>query len=152
MKKAKHILLIAAFSAYAVLMLWLLFGQRMDRLFFSPDGYITAISEKVNLIPFRTIAEFVKGLSDTGRNGAAVINLYGNVIMFVPLGFFIPAVFPKARSLRRCMLVSLAVLVCVEVIQFVTLLGSLDIDDIILNLAGVLVGYGFFKILNRIKR
>ena len=71
--------------------------------------------------------------------------------MFVPLGFFLPAVFPKARSFRRSMLLSLLLLFAVELIQFFTLLGSLDIADVILNMVGVLVGYGVYWLFARKK-
>jgi len=148
MKNMKRPLLFSAFSAYVVFMLWLLFGMRSSRLFWAPDGYWEALYGNINLIPFRTVAEFGQALS----SGASVINLYGNVIMFVPLGFFLPAVFPKTRPFRRCMLAALLILCSVELIQLVTLLGSLDIDDVILNMVGVLIGYGLWRILNRGKR
>lgn len=143
----KRVLLYILFAAYAAFMLWLLFGMRSDRLFWAPRGYWEAFRENINLIPFRTIADYAKKLVSTRANGDSVINLFGNVIMFVPLGFFIPSVFPKERAFRKSMLWTLAVLVCVEVIQLVTLLGSFDIDDVILNMAGAAVGYGVYKII-----
>ncbi len=151
MKNTKRILLLAAFSAYVFFMIYLLFLMRSSRFFWAPDGYWETFRGNVNLIPFRTIAEYAKGLSKTA-NGDSVINLYGNVIMFVPLGFFLPTVFPKARPFRSCLLTALVILCTVELIQLITLLGSLDIDDVILNLAGVVVGYGVWKITTLIKR
>ena len=150
MKNLKRIILYAAFSAYAVFMLWLLFGMRSGRLFWAPDGYWETLRENINLIPFRTISQYAEKLVNTKANGDSVINLFGNVIMFVPLGFFLPAVFPKARPFRRSMLIALLILCAVELIQFFTLLGSLDIDDVILNMVGVLVGYGVWRIGKRI--
>jgi len=143
----KRVILSVLFAAYAAFMIWLLFIMRSERLFLAPDGYWTAFRENINMIPFRTIADYAQKLVSTKANGDAVINLFGNVIMFVPLGFFIPAVFPKERSFRKSMLWTLAVLVCIEVIQLVTLLGSFDIDDVILNMAGAAVGYGVYKII-----
>ena len=151
MKNLKRVILYAAFSAYAVFMIYLLFVMRSDRLFWAPDGYGEALRENLNLIPFRPIAEYAERLVNTKANGDSVINLFGNVIMFVPLGFFLPAVFPKARSFRRSMLFSLLLLCAVELIQFFTLLGSLDIDDVILNMVGVLVGYGVYWLFARKK-
>lgn len=152
MKYLKRIILYAAFSAYAVFMVYLLFLMRSDRLFWAPDGYWEALRKNINLIPFRTIAEFAKGLVNTKANGDSVINLFGNVIMFVPLGFFLPAVFPKARPFRRSMVTALLILCAVEMIQLITLLGSLDIDDVILNMVGAALGYGGYRILTWRKR
>lgn len=135
-----------AFAAYALLMLWLLFGQRAIR---GSDGYdLALLAENINLIPFRTIAEFLHDLHGGGRSHA-IINLFGNVIMFVPLGFFIPAVFKKAEAFRHTMLWSVLAIVCIEIIQLFTLLGSLDIDDVILNIIGILIGYGVYRLLLR---
>lgn len=151
MKNIKRIIPRIAFSAYAVFMVYLLFGMRWSRLFWAPDGYWETLCGNINLIPFRTIAEYAEGLSKTA-NGDSVINLYGNVIMFVPLGFLLPAVFPKARPFRTCLLTALVTLCAVELIQLVTLLGSLDIDDVLLNLAGAVIGYGMWWLLSKIKR
>jgi len=151
MKKTGQILLYIAFSTYAVLMLWLLFGMRSSRLFYAPDGYWHRLIESINPIPFQTILEFAKKLGNKA-NGDAVINLFGNVIMFIPLGFFLPAVFPKARSFKQCMLISLIILCVVELTQLVTLLGTMDIDDVILNMLGVLMGYGVYRLWKKIKR
>ena len=146
MKKAKRILLLIAFSAYAFIMLYLLFGMRSSRLFWAPDGYWQRFGESINPIPFQTIMEYAKKLGDKA-NGDAVINLFGNVIMFIPLGFFLPAVFPKTRPFRSCMLMTLVILAVIEFTQLVTLLGTLDIDDVILNMAGAAMGYGVWRLL-----
>ncbi len=152
MKNTKRILLLAAFSAYALIMLYLLFGMRLSALFYAPDGYWKALCDHINPIPFETILEFTQKLGETGKNGAAVINLFGNVIMFIPLGFFLPAVFPKARPFRSCMLMALVILAVIEFTQFVTLLGTLDIDDVILNMAGAAMGYGVWRLLTMKKQ
>lgn len=142
----KNKLLKAGFAVYVLLMLWLLFGQRFG---YTKDGtYLEMLQANVNLVPFHTVLLFVRSLIHSGNPALlkhAVINLAGNVIMFVPLGFFIPAVFVSLRTLGKTMLCSAAVMTVVEIIQLFTLLGSCDVDDLILNILGVFIGFIMFK-------
>ncbi len=132
MKRTGRIL----FALYAMLMLWLLFGQRMGQ----PSG-------GVNLIPLATAADFLRLLA-AGRNVRhAVINLAGNVVMFVPLGLLLPLSFDSLHRFRRCMAASAVIIICVELVQLITRLGVCDVDDLILNLIGAAIGYGIYKLL-----
>lgn len=150
MKKTKSVIY-WLFAAYGLLMLWLLFGQRMGVMISGTwtehcwDDFL----QKINLIPLHTITEFWNNLHGGGRSHA-FINLAGNVVMFVPLGFFIPYVFRKADSFRHSMIYALITIVCIEIIQLVTLLGSLDVDDLILNMIGVVIGYLIYRLAARL--
>jgi len=150
MKKKKSVIY-WLFAAYVLLMLWLLFGQRMAVMISGTwtESYWEDFSQKINLIPLHTITEFWNNLHGGGRSHA-FINLAGNVVMFVPLGFFIPYVFRKADSFRHSMLYALIMIVCIEIIQLVTLLGSLDVDDLILNMIGVVIGYLIYRLAARL--
>lgn len=134
----------ALFMAYSALMLWLLF----DRPGFTEGiPYWEQITRQLNLIPFRTLRLFA-GLLDSGVRvyiRMAVINLGGNIIMFVPLGFLLPRVFPRLSSLPRVMLTTAAIITAVELVQLFTLVGSCDIDDLILNVFGSALGFGVHK-------
>jgi len=147
MERTKKIFLYGAFTVYVILMLWLLLGQRMPGGISGTwtENYWDVFLQKINLIPFRTVAEFWDDLHGGGRNHA-FINLAGNVIMFVPLGFFIPCVFRKTDTFLCSMLYALLAIVCIEIIQLVTLLGSLDVDDVILNMIGVAIGYWIYRL------
>ncbi|MBQ8401228.1 MAG: VanZ family protein [Clostridia bacterium] len=152
MKKTKSVIHLL-FAAYVLLMLWLLFGQRMAAAISGTwtENYWDDFTQKINLIPFQTIAEFWNNLHGSGRSHA-IINLAGNVVMFVPLGFFISYVFCKADIFRRSMLYALITIVCIEITQLVTLLGSLDVDDVLLNMIGVVIGYGLWACIGIRKR
>ena len=136
----------ALFMAYGTLMLWLLF----DRPGFTPGiPYWDQVAQQLNLVPFRTLRLFAH-LLDSGVRAhiqMAVINLGGNVIMFIPLGLLLPKVFPKLSSLLRVLLTTAAIIIFVEIIQLFTLVGSCDIDDLILNVAGAAIGYGLHKLI-----
>lgn len=135
----------AVFMAYCALMLWLLFDRPG---YMEGIPYWEQVAQQLNLIPFRTLRLFA-GLLDSARPvyvRAAIINLGGNIIMFIPLGLLLPRVFPKCTSLPRVLLATAAIITAVELLQLFTLVGSCDIDDLILNTLGAGLGYGLHKI------
>lgn len=143
-RKLKTVLKIC-FILYVILMLWLLFGQRMGRDLFGT--YWEVFESNINLTPFRTIRSFINTVSGTDYGYAfrhSVINLAGNIVMFIPLGFFIPCVFKKQSTFGRCMLFCAISVIIIELVQLFTLLGSCDIDDLILNMIGAAVGYEIY--------
>ncbi len=146
MRKAFQIILQIGFILYVLLMLWLLFGQRMGT---AVDGtYTERLKASVNLIPFSTVRHFLHTLHSTAEGYLfrhAVVNLAGNVIMFIPLGFFLPCLQPKRCTFFRCMGSGACIILVIELLQLITLLGHCDVDDLILNLAGIGIGFGIFK-------
>ena len=134
------------FIAYCALMAWLLFGrERYD----APMGYWKQIANNMNLLPFETIVMFANFLINdynVGLKRHAIVNLVGNVIMFVPLGFFMSALWKKFRPLWRCLLWGAGITVCVELIQLFALVGSCDFDDLMLNVVGIGLGYGAYRL------
>jgi glycopeptide antibiotics resistance protein len=69
--------------------------------------------------------------------------------MFVPLGALLPAVYTRLRSFFKTVFFSALLIAGVEAVQYVTLLGTCDIDDLILNLAGVILGYILYRCFRR---
>ena len=135
------------FLVYCGVMLWLLFGQRMD------GGQISISlgngDENVNFVPFETVRLYIRLLqksTDKALLRHAVINLVGNVVMFIPLGWLLPAVWQKTRAFFKTLFLSAAAICVVEAVQYFTALGSCDIDDLILNLLGAALGYGAWRL------
>ena len=77
-----------------------------------------------------------------------MINLAGNVIMFLPLGFCLAALWPSLRSVRKIALTTFLIIFLVELIQMLTLVGSFDTDDLMLNILGSLLGYWLFRFVH----
>ncbi len=130
-----------AFALYALIMLWLLFGQRIGNV--SVGDYWETVGRNVNLVPFETVGRFVRSMLHPRNDRAffeAVKNLGGNVILFIPFGFFVPAVFGKMKKPAMTFLFGSACIVAVEIVQLFTLLGKCDIDDVILNVIGIAIG------------
>jgi glycopeptide antibiotics resistance protein len=72
-------------------------------------------------------------------------NLFGNLIMFLPMGIYLPYYVKKINKVSRFAVSMLIFLFVIEVIQLVTRRGSFDIDDFILNMVGALIGFGIWK-------
>lgn len=140
------------FWAYCAVMVWLLFGRTR---FVAVDGYWNTLSEHVSLTPFRTIRLFENVLagdySASLRQGA-IVNLLGNIVMFLPLGFLPPLLWKGFRKLWKCLLWGGLIIVGVELVQLFALVGNCDVDDLLLNLVGIAIGYGLYHLLTVITK
>ena len=102
----------------------------------------------LNLRPLRTIGPALT----MGPGSDPFRLLLGNVLAFVPLGLLIPLVRPRRHSWRLVAALGLALTVAIETGQLAgsIVIGadyrSADIDDVLVNLVGALVGYGLFKV------
>lgn len=133
------------FVVYVALLLWLLFDRTPG--WGNELSYAEAMRSSMNLIPFYTIGNYwkvVQRMEFTSLFWHCVINLGGNIFLFIPIGYFLPKIWPFLRNFFSFLLTCIMSIVLVELVQLVTLLGSLDIDDLILNLLGMLVGYLIF--------
>lgn len=100
----------------------------------------------VNFVPFRTMKNYIKysGFLHT------LTNIFGNILIFIPYGILVAEIFPKFRKLSKIILLSFATSFFVEFIQF--FIGrSVDIDDLILNVFGSIIGYLIWKKVLRYK-
>lgn len=152
MKKTKRrtagqIFLRFLFVVYGIAMVWLLFGQRIGTEL-SYDDYLQRLQSNINLTPLYTIKLYLRILRESNSNALlrhALINLVGNVVMFIPLGIFMPGIFLKKPGFFSTIFTVAAMIIAVELVQLVTLLGSCDVDDLILNLLGAAIGYFLWK-------
>lgn len=105
---------------------------------------------RYNLELFREIKRFIIYREQLGAF-AVFANLAGNILIFVPYGFFI-SMASRSRGLFKTLFFSMGLSLCVEVVQLFTRVGSFDVDDILLNTIGGVLGYIFFSICNVIRR
>ena len=96
-----------------------------------------------NFIPFKEIFRYQL------FSASFIKNVVGNLIMFMPYGFFI-SYFLKLDKKRQIIIMSLLVSVTIEITQLI--IGRVfDVDDILLNVIGGLLGYWSFRIIDKIK-
>ncbi|WP_426515607.1 VanZ family protein [Diaminobutyricibacter sp. McL0618] len=104
----------------------------------------------LNLIPFATISNYL--FSDSaGVKRVAIGNILGNVVAFVPLGAFLP-LLRRRIGMWSNLLIVVCASVSVELVQGIFGVGASDIDDVILNTLGGLVGILFFTLLRVLLR
>jgi glycopeptide antibiotics resistance protein len=98
-----------------------------------------------NLIPFSTISFYLSGKINWL---IAFYNLAANIGLFIPYGIFL--MLKKSKSLVILVIIPLVSIVLIEVMQLFTQRGILDIDDLILNMLGVFLGYMIYPAFKRI--
>lgn len=131
-----------AFFIYLCLMVYFLFI--CERL-----GRVPNQTYRYNIVPFEEIRRFWNYRESIGLNGV-LLNLAGNVVCFIPLGFVLPVLSNRRLKFFSVLFISCTTSVMVELIQLYTKLGSCDVDDVILNTCGGIVGYILFAICNAI--
>ena len=131
----------AGFAAYILLMLWLLFIRHRG---VEITDYWAQLAGRVNLVPFSSMGSMLRTLWYNPYPAVlwtVVYNIGGNIIMFLPLGFFLRALVPKCRKFWRCMGAVAVIMTTVELCQLFTLRGFCEVDDLMLNLLGAAMGW-----------
>ena len=100
---------------------------------------------RANFVPFKTILQQLRG---DPRWSTSIINLVGNTVLFVPVGFLVSFVF-RSISWRRSLAIGIAVGLSLEGTEGLLRVGVVDVDDVILNAFGVVSGYWVFKLWER---
>ena len=101
-----------------------------------------------NFVPFKTIF-FYLYIADVNLN-IRIENLAGNVIGFIPFGFILPLLMKKFQRLSAVILGTFCLSLTFEILQLLFEFGSFDVDDLILNTFGGMLGYIPAKLLLRI--
>lgn len=91
-------------------------------------------SNEINLIPFRWIAEGVRPYIE-------------NILLFIPLGSFLPCIWKKYEALRKTALFGITFSLIIELTQLFSINRVTDIDDLMMNTIGALIGWVIFKLL-----
>lgn len=102
-----------------------------------------------NLVLFNEIKRFWTYRQRLGW--VSLANLIGNVLIFMPFGFFMPMA-SRYRSFFLTLIYSFGLSLLVETFQLITKVGSFDVDDLLLNTIGGIIGYIIFVICNAIRR
>lgn len=99
---------------------------------------------RINMIPF-------VHLMDYPIFREAMLNLIGNTTMFIPLGVVWPSVFKDLNTHKKVILAGVGVSLCIEILQLPFYDRVTDIDDLILNTLGYLIGYGILLLVRKLR-
>lgn len=137
MKKLIRNMLALAFVGYMILLIYF--------LFFSEEyGRTTHFANyQYNFTPFREISRYIRYRDVVGLD-YFLINVVGNVVVFMPFGFFVPGLekkkIGKILTFFKITILGFLFSLAVETVQLVSRVGCFDVDDLILNTIGVALG------------
>ena len=118
-------------------------------LFFAENyGRVTGLEKyRYNLVPFREIERFWKYRRELGIH--SFHNLAGNILGFVPAGFFIPMLWKEKRNFLYTVCMTFQLSLQAEILQLIFRVGSFDVDDLLLNTFGGILGYLLLILLKK---
>lgn len=103
-----------------------------------------------NLIPLKEIKRFIIYRHVVGIK-SFLLNIVGNIAGFMPCGFFLPVISRRCKMFLNTALLSFLFSFSIETIQLIFKVGSFDVDDMILNTLGGVLGYILYRIVQRIR-
>lgn len=123
----------------------------MEQLFAGMQGWSKNVIRDglaaANFMPLKTIRMYIKYADRLN----SFENLAGNILIFVPFGILLPMMGGRKKGFADVLLGALVLVLGIELFQLFTSFGVFDVDDIILNCFGAVLGY-FCYVLYRIKR
>ena len=124
-----HLLRCFFWIYFVVLVYFLLLSERKEYTYY-----------RYNLVLFQEIQRFLNGAKYFSTK-EILLNLLGNVIGFVPLGFLLPIIRRKKTFSFLCVIFVFLFSLTIEMIQLLFRIGVFDVDDLLLNTLGGLIGY-----------
>jgi glycopeptide antibiotics resistance protein len=97
-----------------------------------------------NFIPFKQISQYILNFHRYNFD-IWFLNLFGNIIFFMPFGFLLPLVYNKGKTIGNSIILATLFSSSIEILQYILELGIFDIDDIILNVIGSIIGFIIYK-------
>ncbi|MEI5906421.1 VanZ family protein [Bacillus spongiae] len=154
------------FCIFSFVVIWkLLLGRIVERVInyqngFPQNPYFFSFKEQrglftydidvwlsnVNIIPFKNIINYIVN-NDRFNIDIILNNTLGNILIFIPLGLFLPILFRRYGSFSKVTAFSIMTSFSIEALQFSTQIGQFDIDDVILNSIGGIIGFLLVKLI-----
>ena len=128
-----------------------LFSQTLlSEFYISQNGLALVQRDEsgINFIPFLTVVESCRETFGRGIASSFLINVAGNIAMFIPIGLFFPLLYQRF-DFKKIALLGLSVSVLIELLQL-PLNRKTDVDDLILNTAGAVIGFLLYMIVKRL--
>ncbi|MFJ8934570.1 VanZ family protein [Streptomyces sp. NPDC102365] len=127
----RFLVVVLAFAAMVA------FAAVLAKLTLQPSPASEALTHN-NIHPGRSLRAYL----DQPELRDAVKQIGGNIVLGIPFGLLLPLLVPKARGILRVTLLTALAMLLVEVVQGTFITGrAFDIDDVILNTSGALIGY-----------
>lgn len=134
------------FIAYVIGLIYMMviYHRNLDFTWVVTGGFpklVELMADTTNLIPFATINRYLAVLDRPSGLGLFIYNIVGNTVILIPFGYLFPIVNKAMKRWWAFVLAALIFILIMEILQFVSMSGTFDVDDILLNLIGALIGY-----------
>lgn len=141
----REALLLLMFVNLAVIIRFVFFPRALTEghiqpLVFDPD---TAWPFRINIVPFVHLFQY-------GNTRDIIWNVVGNTAMFIPSGIVLPVVYKKLDNFGKVVAAGAFISFCIEILQLPFASRASDIDDLIMNTLGVVIGYGIYAAARRV--
>ncbi|RDW19645.1 VanZ family protein [Oceanobacillus chungangensis] len=154
------------FSLYSFIILFMLLFERIiirmtdyyingityNRYITTPldsEGISDFLKYNSNFIPFKNTIGYLNGTHHVNTD-IIINNTLGNILLFLPLGIFLPLLFKKCSRFMKVMVASTIISFTIEILQIVLKIGRFDIDDVILNVIGGIIGFLLLKMIKSV--
>ncbi|KAB1440101.1 VanZ family protein [Candidatus Galacturonibacter soehngenii] len=104
------------------------------------------INRSINFIPFETIIGYMSGRSVVSQT-VVWYNILGNICLFMPLGIYLQLFRARKNRFFNSIIIVCIVSLMIELIQFVFGIGATDIDDVMLNCLGGVIGVLLYQVI-----
>jgi glycopeptide antibiotics resistance protein len=132
--------MISRWVAGVLLAVWLAFGLLVTLVPIEPP---VGLVVSPNPVPLHTIAIYLANLDSPFW----VRQLVGNLLLLMPVGLLGPIAFPSLSGWLRVLVVALVMSVAIEIAQLWIPNRMADVDDVLLNVAGAMLGYAILSLL-----
>jgi glycopeptide antibiotics resistance protein len=99
-----------------------------------------------NLVPLHTVAIYL----DRIGSPFWTMQIVGNLGLLLPVGLLGPVVLPPLRRWWLVLLLAIAISAAIEVAQLWVPYRSSDIDDVVMNVTGALLGFALYRLVGRV--
>ena len=99
---------------------------------------------RINIIPFMNILDYIDPTD-------ILLNIVGNVMMFIPSGIILPILYKRLNSFWKVTAAGALMSLGIEILQLPFAVRASDVDDLILNTAGAMTGYGIYALFRHMR-
>lgn len=128
---------------YILILIWLsMFDGVFSRMSFDFANSFQDFSNRFNITKNLNFSNSIMNDIDNITTYNSAVHLFGNIALFIPFGILIPSAFRKMRNIIAFIISVLVVTILIELTQVFCGVGRFDIDEIFLNTAGGMIGFG----------
>jgi glycopeptide antibiotics resistance protein len=112
-----------------------------------------AFINRYNVIPFRTIGQYLR-IRNVSSIIPFIVNIIGNIAVFIPFGIIMPIIISKRKRNNPIFAIAIGAILLslsIELIQYIMSVGVFDVDDLILNTIGALMGYFMYVFVRKLR-